>query len=110
SFVISNRKRRIAVGIELHEVDIPIRQLVETRRSQKRLCGLDQQNGLGKTVVVETTPEVNARLDRHDRERTDVQPQRLQRERLHDLRQIGGKDQHIVAAEFYADPELTVAF
>ena len=62
-----------------------IGQLVQTNRSEKRLFGLDQQNGPGKTVVVEAAPEMNTRFDRHDLEGTDVHPEALEGEGVGDL-------------------------
>src|SRR4029079_12294135 len=109
SLLKSHRKRRAAIGIEFCEIDILIGQAVEARRAQKRLLRLEQQNRFGKAVVVKAAPKMNARFYRHHIERIDIH-QGLQRERLHDLHQIGGEDQHIVLAEPDADPELAVAF
>jgi hypothetical protein len=42
-------------------------------RSEKWLRRLDQQDRLGKAVVVEAASEMNPRLDRYDLEGTDLQ-------------------------------------
>src|SRR5207247_6908374 len=102
------RKYRTPVRIKLLQIDVPIRQRVQTRRAEKRLARLDQENRLRKTIVMETAAEMHARFDHHDFEDIKVGHQRLQRRWFHDLHKIGAEDQDIVAAELDADPELAI--
>src|SRR5216683_7299328 len=90
------RKRRVSVGVILLQVDVLIGEIVQANRPEKRLCRLDQQDRPGKTVVVEAAPEMNPRLDRHDLEGVDVQPQVVERKRIEDLHQIRAQDQDVV--------------
>src|ERR1041385_1215638 len=101
-------KLHLAIWIERPQIHIAVRQRVEMDRAQERLIRLDQQNRLRKSVVVETLAEMHPRLDREDLERVEIKAERAQAERLHDLHEIGGEDQHIVAAEFDHDPELAI--
>src|SRR5689334_21251109 len=108
--VVHLRKLRAAVWIELRQIDSPVRQRIEPHRAEKRLARLDQQDRSGKAVVVKTTPEMHARLDRPDVERVDIEPERLQRKRLHDLHEIRTEKQDTATAKADHDPELAVAF
>ena len=60
-------------------------------RSEKWLRRLDQQDRLGKAVVVEAASEMNPRLDRYDLEGTDLQTQGLGGKRFHDLHEISAQ-------------------
>jgi hypothetical protein len=68
-------------------------------RSEKWLRRLDQQDRLGKAVVVEAASEMNPRLDRHDLEGADVQTQGLEGKRFHDLYEIGAQNEDIYAGQ-----------
>src|SRR6185312_12214459 len=70
----------------------------------------DQEDGFGKAVIMKATPEMDARLDREDVKGIDVELELLERERLHDLHEIGAQGQHIAAAEADRDPELAAPF
>src|SRR5260221_8270013 len=73
------RKDRLAVGIELLQVDILIGQPLQPHCAEEGFDRLDQQDGLGETRVVETAPEVDARFDGDDIEGGDVKTQRVER-------------------------------
>ena len=63
--------------------------------SQKRRGRFHNQDGLGKTAVVESTPEVDPRFDRKNFEVINIQSQRAKREWLHDLHLVGAQNKDI---------------
>src|SRR6185437_13600360 len=48
----------VAVGIVLADIDVLVGQRVEPDGAEEGLLGLDQQDGLGKTRIVEAAAEV----------------------------------------------------
>src|SRR6185437_3524031 len=92
----------VAVGIVLADVDVLVGQRVEPDSAKKRLLGLDQQDGLGETRIVEAAAEVHARLDGEDLELVGTEAREVGR--VHDLRQVLAENDEIVLAEGDADP------
>src|SRR5262245_42077391 len=89
---------RVAVRIELGDVDVPVGQRLEPYRAEERLLRLGQDDGLREARIVEAASEVHARLDREDLELLDRESRRARQvERVHDLGEVLA-DQHDVAA------------
>src|SRR5215217_1893598 len=103
-------KLRVAVGVELLQIDILIRQAFEPDGAEERLDRLDQQDRLGKAAVVEAAAEMHARLDRERLEGRHVEAEPAQRTGLHHLYEVAAQHQHVAAAEFHDDTELAFAF
>ena len=67
----------LAVGIELLQIDILVRQPIEPHRAEERLDRFDQEDGLGEAAVVEAAPEMDARLDGDHLEAATSKPSAL---------------------------------
>src|SRR6516225_116667 len=79
---------RVAVWIKLLQINVSVVECVEPPRPEERLCGLDQQDGLGKSAILESTPEVHARFDREHIEGVGIEADIPERPGLYELHEI----------------------
>src|SRR5215472_9860878 len=79
---------RVPVRIELLEINVLVIERVEPPRPQEWLRRLDQQDRLGKSAIVESTPEVHARFDGKDVEGVGIETDIPEGPGVHDLHEI----------------------
>ena len=96
----------LAVWIELLQIHVLVRQPIEPRGAQERFRRLDQQDGLGKPIVVEAAAEVDAALDGEGLELGGVEAELAEVVEFDHLDEIGADAQHVAAAEVDVHPAL----